>query len=421
MSLRIEDIEFINIGPFGKLRLNFPEKPMLDKAEVHILTGENGTGKSTILEMMTACLKMKVSSDFFDKCRKTNELNIAQLGFRSGRRQQIALKSKLIIPPISEAIEDFWTGFKIPTFSFPFAFFAYSGYRQISNFQITGIQELSEHPLAGTLDFHRTNIPESILQWIANTIAAEAIATSQQEFEEAKQRRIAIQRLEESISDIIGKKVSCRLETKPFAVKIEVDGERLDFNQLPDGLKSIISWIADLLMRMDRIKWVDDIPVFERNFILFLDEIEVHLHPAWQRKILPAVQKLFPNAQIFISTHSPFVVGSVDGAWIHKLVKPNGDSQLAEGYPMLSEDAKSFRYWLDEVFDITSEYGVEADKQLKNFYELRDAILKGTNGETQNSFLEAGQALANQSQEVRQIIEMELRQINRRLGLQLSL
>ena len=42
----------------------------------------------------------------------------------------------------------------------------------------------------------------------------------------------------------------------------------------------IISWMADLLIRMDRVKWVDDIPVFERNFILFLDEIEVHLHPA---------------------------------------------------------------------------------------------------------------------------------------------
>ena len=104
--------------------------------------------------------------------------------------------------------------------------------------------------------------------------------------------------------------------------------------------------MADLLMLIDRVKLEYDTPVFERNFILFLDEIEVHMHPAWQRKILPAVQKLFPNAQIFISTHSPFVVGSVDGAWIHKLVKPNGDSQLAEGFPVLSEDARSYQYWL---------------------------------------------------------------------------
>ena len=57
---------------------------------------------------------------------------------------------------------------------------------------------------------------------------------------------------------------------------------------------------------------------------------------------------------------------------------------------MLSEDAKSFRYWLDEVFDITSEYGVEAEKDLRAFYELRYAVLKGANGEVQESFVKAG-------------------------------
>lgn len=57
---------------------------------------------------------------------------------------------------------------------------------------------------------------------------------------------------------------------------------------------------------------------------------------------------------------------------------------------MLSEDAKSFRYWLDEVFDITSEYGVEAEKDLRAFYELRDVVLKGANGEVQESFVKAG-------------------------------
>ncbi len=56
------------------------------------------------------------------------------------------------------------------------------------------------------LDFQRTtNTPQLILQWITNTIAAEAIAASQKEPEEAEQRRMAIQRLEKSISDIIGK------------------------------------------------------------------------------------------------------------------------------------------------------------------------------------------------------------------------
>ena len=204
-------------------------------------------------------------------------------------------------------------------------------------------------------------------------------------------------------------------------VVVEVDGETLDFNLLPDGLKSIVSWIADLLMRMDRVYWENDLPVFERSFILFLDEIEVHMHPAWQRKILPAAQRLFPNAQIFVSTHSPFVVGSVDGAWIHKLVKPNGDSQLAEGYPKISEDAKSYGYWLNEVFGIRTQFGPEVQHSFDAFYALRNRVLQHENGTTTEQFLHSGRALANQSSELNQIIEMEIRQVNRRLGLQLSL
>jgi predicted ATP-binding protein involved in virulence len=255
---------------------------------------------------------------------------------------------------------------------YSFVLFAYSGYRQVSNAQINGIQEINEHPLNGALQFQRASEPQILLQWIANTIAAEAIAVAQKEQEEAANRRKSIAMLEEAISSIIQKKIAFRLETKPYSVRIELEGERLDFNQLPDGLKSIISWLGDLLMRMDRLAWKDDTPALERNFILFLDEIEVHLHPDWQRKILPAIQFLFPNAQIFISTHSPFVVGSVDDAWVYKLVKPNGDSHLAEGFPVLSKDEKTYDYWLELVFDIDTPYGLNATKK----YERRSELLR---------------------------------------------
>ena len=166
---------------------------------------------------------------------------------------------------------------------------------------------------------------------------------------------------------------------------------------------------------MDRVKWVNDTPVFERNFILFLDEIEEHLHPAWQRKILPAIQSLFPNAQIFISTHSPFVIGSVDGAWIHKLVKPNGDTKLASP-PILSEDSRSVSYWLREVFDIKSEFGQAVQHDLDKFYQLRDKLLVNGTIEQRMEFQLISNSLLNQnSQELSTIINLELRQLNKRL------
>lgn len=218
--------------------------------------------------------------------------------------------------------------------------------------------------------------------------------------------------IENALGEIIEAEVKFDLEEDPLGVKIKVDGQTLNFDQLSDGLKSMVSWMGDLLMRMDRLKWVNDTPVLERTFILLLDEIEVHLHPAWQRKILPVVQKIFKNAQIFISTHSPFVVGSVDGAWVHRFVKKDGYSVLA-GEPILSEDAKSYDYILEEIFGIKERFGVEVERKLAEFQQLKKEILKGSETVDTAYFRKLAGELAVQSVELESIIGMELRQLKR--------
>lgn len=428
-SFRITKLEIKNIGPFGHITLEFPEKPfgMEGKAEIHILTGENGTGKTTVLEALVRGIKVEGGNNFPHKYRRnansflpislTVSFNFGQ-PFRISNtpiREDGAFFSESQNAYLQQIEGLGWEAAR------PLAFFAYSGYRRLEHVEIDGIREVTGNPLSQSLDFRYSVNPELILNWLANTLTKEALAKNNADSKSAARFKSAVESIERTISNIIEKPIRFLLNYAPLGVNVEVDSVNLNFNVLPDGLKSIISWIADLLMRLDRQKWEDDIPVFDRNFILFLDEIEVHLHPAWQRKILPAVQELFPNAQIFISTHSPFVVGSVDGAWIHKLVKPNGDSQLAKGYPMISEDAKSVRYWLNEVFGIKEQFGAEVEEDMKHFYELRDLILQGKNGENPNKLLETGRALAVQSAEVNQIIQMEIKQLNRQKGLSLSL
>ena len=311
----------------------------------------------------------------------------------------------------------FWKNYKNwRHISFNIAFFGYSGYRRIYQQQLESIHEIDENPFNKALDFDNSINPKLIVQWLANTISKEAIAQSQHGQQAASRYRIAITRIEKAISTIVGKPIRFLLELEPMVVKVQIDNELLDFDYLPDGLKSMISWLSDLLMRMDRVKWVNDTPVFERNFILFLDVIEVHLHPAWQRKILPAVQSLFPNAQIFVSTHSPFVVGSVDGAWIHKLVKPNGDTKLASP-PILSEDSRSMSYWLREIFDINEEFGQATQQDLNKFYALRNVLLVNGTPQQRIDFQTVTNALLNQnSQELNTIIAFELRQLNKRIA-----
>jgi len=422
---RITRLEIENIGPFGQLAMDFPEKPfgMEGKAEVHILTGENGTGKTTILEALVSGISHNIYRNLNEKIRRPDSPNSLSVIFNKDRPYKISSSGRkdggFQVASVNTFLENIlgrkWSQIR------PVAFFAYSGYRRIEHVKIDGIREITEDPLNKSLDFQYSVNYELMFRWISNTLAKEALAKSEPDQTAADKFRFAIGSIENTLSNIVDKNIQFSLSYDPLSVHFVLDGIKHNFNALPDGLKSMISWIGDLLMRMDRIPWENNISVFERNFILFLDEIEVHMHPAWQRKILPAIQELFPNAQIFISTHSPFVVGSVDGAWIHKLVKPNGDSQLAEGYPMISEDAKSYRYWLDEVFGIKEQFGPEVEQDMKDFYALRDDVLRGANGETPEKLLIIGRSLAQQSAEVNQIIQMEIRQINRQRGLQLSL
>ena len=57
----------------------------------------------------------------------------------------------------------------------------------------------------------------------------------------------------------------------------------------------------------------------QKPAILLIDEIENHLHPTWQRRVIPALLEHFPGLQIFATTHSPFVVAGLKAGQVHLL------------------------------------------------------------------------------------------------------
>src|SRR5262249_41443395 len=157
----------------------------------------------------------------------------------------------------------------------------------------------TENPLRDACQFVRPEGSRPLTQWIANTVAWKAIYAQSGEGERAANRASALLRLETALGAILGDKVTFSLQPEPFAVLASI-GERpaIPIAQLPDGVQSLLSWMADLLMRLDRIPWAEPGPVTDRRFTLLLDEVEVHLHPAWQRMVIPTVERLFPHAQI---------------------------------------------------------------------------------------------------------------------------
>ena len=87
---------------------------------------------------------------------------------------------------------------------------------------------------------------------------------------------------------------------------------------LSSGTQGTLLWIWALALRMvSRYDWANDWQ--EKPAILLIDEIENHLHPTWQRRVIPALLDHFPGLQIFATTHSPFVVAGLKAGQVHLL------------------------------------------------------------------------------------------------------
>jgi predicted ATP-binding protein involved in virulence len=175
---------------------------------------------------------------------------------------------------------------------------------------------------------------------------------------------------QEAIASVIGASFSFAVIREPLGVVGVIGGEQVPLSLLPDGAKSILSWLGDLLMRLDRLPKPAGVQGVDLPFVLLLDEVEVHLHPAWQRRILPMIERLFPNAQIFLSTHSAFVVGSASDATI-VLLRSDG----TVSYEHNSRMGKSYTAIAEELMGVSSEFGIETEGLITEFEALKTQVL----------------------------------------------
>jgi predicted ATP-binding protein involved in virulence len=98
------------------------------------------------------------------------------------------------------------------------------------------------------------------------------------------------------------------------------DGRSVPFELLSDGYRNLVALSADIAWRAVRLNshWKAEAPQRTTGVVL-IDELELHLHPGWQRTVLPRLLKLFPNMQFIITTHSPHVLSSVPAEYVRFL------------------------------------------------------------------------------------------------------
>jgi predicted ATP-binding protein involved in virulence len=104
----------------------------------------------------------------------------------------------------------------------------------------------------------------------------------------------------------------------PLRMEVEKQGQRLAVNQLSDGEKCMIALIGDMARRLSIANPTLPNPLLGAGVVL-IDEIDLHLHPRWQRLVVPKLLEVFPNCQFIISTHSPHVITHVQPGSLYLL------------------------------------------------------------------------------------------------------
>lgn len=92
------------------------------------------------------------------------------------------------------------------------------------------------------------------------------------------------------------------------------------YTQLGFGYQSTLAWIIDLCKKMFDNYPTSENPLHEGAIVL-IDEIDLHLHPKWQRDIIPYLSKAFPKIQFIVTTHSPLVVQSMEDVNLYILTR----------------------------------------------------------------------------------------------------
>ena len=223
-----------------------------------------------------------------------------------------------------------------------------------------------------------------------------------------------ISAIEQSIQDVTGRKFAFVSSVHPKPdLQVRWGDSLVPFSitALPDGLRSILGWLVQGVVWMDAFLEELPNPLHAPCYIL-VDEPETHLHPEWQWRVMPMMQRLFPKAQIFVATHSPFVVSSLnENAWIHRLRVGEGGAVTVEE-PRMVEQGDSYVTALSSVLEVSDWYDPENRKLLAEFRTLLSAALKGGEDE-EHSMRNLAQKIAGRGMELEQVVSAELRQYER--------
>lgn len=155
---------------------------------------------------------------------------------------------------------------------------------------------------ADALTHHELRLREIAEWWLVQ----EALASDKNPLS----RRLDV--LKNAVSRFLDTFTHLRATREPqTTLLLDKEGVTLDARQLSDGERSILALVLDLARRLSQANPQLEDPLQDGEAVVLIDELDLHLHPIWQRTIVEKLIQTFPSCQFIATTHSPIIVGEV--------------------------------------------------------------------------------------------------------------
>lgn len=225
------------------------------------------------------------------------------------------------------------------------------------------------------------NIGKIFLNYLVYLKTQQSFARNENDIEEANKIQAWFDNFEMALRKLFeDESIKLKFNYKELNFKIiQENREEYGFDALSDGYSAVLDIVINLILRMEN----HHKQAYDVEGIVLIDELENHLHIGLQKKILPFLTEFFPNVQFIISTHSPFIINSIDNVVIYDLEKKQAVEDLSGiAYEGIVEGYFDVNQYSEKIKSKLERYNFLVEKQDKNEleedeqYELRN-YLKG--------------------------------------------
>lgn len=144
---------------------------------------------------------------------------------------------------------------------------------------------------------------------------------------------------------------------------------RLTYEMMSSGFKAMVNIVSEIAYRSILLNgWLGENAIRETPGVVMIDEVDLYLHPHWQRHVLADLQKAFPKIQFIVTTHSPFVVQSVDS---QNIITLDGDKSVISPSNRGIEEVAAKEMGISDD-NLRSEKYREKENLARRYYELID-------------------------------------------------